>query len=152
QVELTLFKYNLKNDGDILLKFENNVGTISHLTLVGPNTGESLAIVGDLPHGDVPGKLSANGTANLAILQLFSDSLDSSGAATIDASFEGTPQNFAVSGRANIRDGRLRYRNFPHGFEAINGPLTFDANRINVDEVHARLAEGDVTLTGAIEL
>ncbi len=150
EADLTLFDYKLANDGAIKLKFENNVATISHLVLVGSDT--SLAIEGDIPRSEAPMRLTATGKANLAILQLLSSNLASSGVATINATFGGTPQNPIMSGEAAISDGRLRYRSFPHGLEQINGPITFNADRINVDDVHARMAGGDVTFSGAIEL
>jgi translocation and assembly module TamB len=97
-------------------------------------------------------RLTANGKANLAILQGGSSNLASSGAATVNATFGGTPQNPIMSGQATITDGRLRYRSFPHGLEQINGPITFNADRIRVDDVHARMAGGEVTFSGSIEL
>jgi hypothetical protein len=80
QADLTLFYYTLNNDGEIRLKFENNVATISRLVLVGADT--SLTIEGDIPMSEAPMRLTANGRANLAILQAASSTLASSGAAT----------------------------------------------------------------------
>ena len=67
-----------------------------------------------------------------------------------------------VTGRADIVEGRLRYRSFPHGLEAINGPITFDANGISAGRFDAdgALSEplrgvmggGDVTIGGTIGL
>ena len=150
QADLTLFDYKLNNDGEIRLKFENNVATISRLVLVGADT--SLTIEGDIPMSEAPMRLTANGKANLAILQAASSTLASSGAATVSATFGGTPQNPIMSGQATVTNGRLRYRSFPHGLEQINGPITFNADRVSVDEMHARMAGGEVTFSGAIEL
>lgn len=57
-----------------------------------------------------------------------------------------------MSGQAAITDGRLRYRSFPHGLEQINGPIAFNADRVTVDDVRARMAGGEVSFAGAIEL
>ena len=148
--DLTLFDYTLSNDGPVLLKFENNVATISRLVLTGTDT--SLAIEGSIPPSPGAMNVTANGRANLAILQAIFPNLASSGVATVNARFGGDVHALAISGRGEITDGRLRYRSFPHGLEQINGPVTFDADRISVDNVRARMGEGDVTFSGAIEL
>lgn len=156
-----LVAYRLINDGTARLSFENDVGAIRNLrlvdidpseTIVGANT--RLTIEGNIPRSDAPMQLSASGTANLAILQLVFDpaTLTASGALTLNADFTGSLEALNVSGRANITAGRLRYRTFPHGLEQINGPITFDANRINVDELRARMAEGEVTFAGSVDL
>jgi hypothetical protein len=149
-VDLTLFDYRLTNDGPVRLRFENDVSTISRLVLVGTDT--SLTIEGDIPHSGQPMAVAANGRANLAILQLVFPNVSSSGAATLNATFGGAIDAVTVSGQASIADGRLRYRDFPHGLEQINGPIVFHSDRITVDEVRARMGEGEVTFSGAIEL
>ena len=150
QANLTLFNYDLQNDGNVLLKFENNVSTISHLRLVGDNT--SLELEGEIPVADAPMRLTAKGDANLAILQGFFPDLASSGAATVNATIAGALQSPTVSGQATITDGRLRYRAFPHGLDQINGPIAFNTDHITVDEVRGRMGEGEVTFSGAITL
>ncbi len=150
RADLTLFDYTLSNDGPIQLAFDHDVATIGHLVLTGKDT--SLTIAGDIPRSAAPMRVTANGRANLAILQLIFPNLASSGVATVNVQFGGDLHALTISGQGEISDGRLRYRSFPHGLEQINGPLTFDANRITVDRVRARLGEGDVTFTGAIDL
>jgi hypothetical protein len=148
--DLTLFDYRLANDGPIRLEFENDVATISRLVLAGTDT--SLTIAGDIPRSNAPIKLTANGRANLALLQLVSPDLASSGAVTLNATFAGSAQNLTISGAATIADGRLRYRTFPHGLEQINGPITFNADRINLDGLHAQMGDGDVAFSGFLAL
>jgi translocation and assembly module TamB len=148
--ELQLFDYPLNNDGEIAIKYENGIATISRLNLVGDKT--SLAIQGDIPRGTAPIHLTATGSANLAILQALSSNLASSGLATVNATLGGSTQALEITGQADIADGRLRYRSFPHGLEQINGPIKFDTNHIDVDGVQARMADGDVAFSGQIRL
>ncbi len=133
------------------MTFENNTISISRMVLAGTDT--RLSIAGDIPLSDAPLNISASGQANLAVLQLMSSpNIASSGAATVNATIGGTMQALTMSGQADITNGRLRYRTFPHGIEQINGPLKFDLTRVTVDNVHGKMGEGDVTFSGAIEL
>ena len=150
-VELALSPtYTLTNDGIVRLAFENDIGTVRNLRLVGPDT--NLSIEGDIPRSAAPMQLTATGNADLAILKLLSSEVESSGAATLNASFRGSMEQLNISGQADITNGRLRHRSFPHGLEQINGPIQFDADRITVNALRARMAEGDVTFSGAVEL
>jgi translocation and assembly module TamB len=146
---LRLFDYDLRNDGDVLLKFENDVATITHLKLVGEGT--SLELKGDIPHAGTGVRVTADGEANLKILQAFPGfaNLASSGAATVHAAIG---DQFAISGQATITDGRLRHRSFPHGIDQINGPIGFDAQSISLDKLRGRMGEGDVAFGGTITL
>ena len=136
-VDLALSRsYTLKNDGVVQISFADNAGRIRNLRLVGPGT--NLTIEGDIPRGAAPMHVTAKGAADLTILKLMSSEVESSGAVNVNASLDGTTDNLSLSGQATVTDGRLRYRSFPHGLERINGPITFNSDRINVDEVRAR--------------
>jgi hypothetical protein len=147
--KLTLFNYDLQNSGDILLKFANNEVTLTRLQLTGEST--SLQLEGNVPLTARPMRVAAKGDANLAILQgFFSSNLISSGAAKLDATIGGTGTEPTFSGQALISDGRLRYRNFPHSLDQINGPIRFDADGVHVEGLKGRLGEGDVVFSGEI--
>ena len=149
--DLTLFDYKLANDGPIRMTFEQNAINISRMVLSGTDT--SLSIAGDIPLSGAPIGVTANGRANLAVLQLWpATNIIGSGAATVNATIGGTMQALTMSGQAEVTNGRLRYRTFPHGIEQINGPLKFDLTRVTVDNVRGKMGGGDVTFSGAIEL
>ena len=54
------------------------------------------------------------------------------------------------SGSATITDGRIRVLSVRNSIEAINGRLSFDAGGVRLDDVSARLGEGDVRFGGRI--
>ena len=56
------------------------------------------------------------------------------------------------SGSAGLKEGRIRYLSLPHGLEAINGSLAFDAGGIRVNDVRARVGRGDVVFGGRIAM
>ena len=152
--------YELRNDGEIRLTLAGSDFTIGRLVLTGTDT--KLSLTGTIPATGASMNVQATGSANMAILQGFFPSLISSGAASVSASVAGDRANPQVTGQADIVDGRLRYRSFPHGLEAINGPITFDATGIRAgrfdadgslaDPLRGRMGGGDVTIGGVIGL
>ena len=151
--------YELRNNGEVRLEFDGSTFSISRLVLTGADT--SLSLEGTIPATGTM-DVVATGSANLAILQGFFPNLVSSGSATVSARIVGERADPQVTGRADIVAGRLRYRSFPHGLEAINGPITFDANgiragRFNPDgslaeQLRGVMGGGDVTIGGTIGL
>jgi hypothetical protein len=96
--------------------------------------------------------LKADGDANLELLQAFYPSLTTGGTVKLQASLAGGFESLALTGRANIADGRLKHPDFTHGIEQINGPITMEAGRISVEGLHGVIGEGPIDFHGAILL
>jgi hypothetical protein len=149
-VGLGLFDYGLRNDGPIDLALDQNVVRIGRMRLVGEGTALDLA--GEVRLGDERIALRATGDANLGILQGFFRNLRSSGGARIVAEATGPLREPVFSGSAVVTDGRVRHFALPHGIEAINGRISFDAGGVRMDDVTARLGGGDVRFGGRIAM
>ncbi|MGE5360125.1 MAG: translocation/assembly module TamB domain-containing protein, partial [Bacteroidales bacterium] len=177
QLHLSLFDYELRNDGPLNLLLNNSVvsltGPVSAtdprppMRLVGKDT--KLALSGDINLGDepyaeprgalVPGhsiSLTLDGDANLGILQgLFRD-IRSSGRTAVSAAITGPLDKPVFSGRATISDGRIRYYSLPHSIDAINGPIILSANSIRFGDARtplvAQVGGGAVTFGGRVDL
>lgn len=159
-VALELFDYRLRNDGPIELALDQNVVTIGSLEadpardrtvkLVGEGT--ELGLSGRLDLGTEQVAVRATGDANLGILQGFFRNLRSSGGAKVVAEATGPLRSPVFSGSAVITDGRIRHFALPHGIDAINGRISFDAGGVRMDDVTARLGGGDVRFGGRIAL
>jgi translocation and assembly module TamB len=76
--------------------------------------------------------------------------LRSRGTATIKAQISGPLDKPVFSGNADVTDGRIRVLSVPNSLEAINGRISFDPGGIRLDDVAARLGEGDVRFGGRI--
>jgi autotransporter translocation and assembly factor TamB len=149
-VALGLFDYRLRNDGPIELALDQNVVRIGRMRLVGDGTALDLA--GEVRLGDERIALRATGDANLGILQGFFRNLRSSGVARVVAEAAGPLREPVFSGSAVVTDGRVRHFALPHGLEAINGRISFDAGGVRMDDVTARLGGGDVRFGGRIAM
>ncbi|MDQ3171082.1 MAG: hypothetical protein M3Q55_13175, partial [Acidobacteriota bacterium] len=86
-VDLRLFDYRVHNDGPLRLQFDRNVVRIQRMRLAGEGT--LLELAGDVGLDDRRIAVTANGDANLAVLQGFYRNLRSSGSAALKASISG---------------------------------------------------------------
>ena len=130
-LDLTLFDYQLKNDGTIEVDLNRHVAEIGRLKLRGDGT--ELGVTGSISLHDKTIDVNATGDANLGILQGFFRNLRSSGTATLTAGITGSLDQPVFSGKAAISEGRIRYFPMPRSLDDINGTVSFDAGRDSVD-------------------
>jgi hypothetical protein len=149
-LDLKLFDYPVRNDGPIQLALDRHAVRVGRLRLAGEGT--ELDVGGEIGLHDRQIALSATGDANLGLLQGFFRDIRSSGTAEIVAEVKGSIDAPVFGGRAAITNGRIRHFWLPHGLEAINGRVSFDAGGVRVDDLVARLGGGDVRFGGRVGL
>lgn len=149
---LTLFDYDLRNDGPLRLTFQNGAFSVPALKLRG--NGTNLALTGGADTRGRTLNLSAVGDSNLAVLQLFPQfaGITASGAATLNARLTGSFDAPRLTGDAVIVDGRVRPLASPHSLERINGRIEFGSNAITMSDVTGRIGSGDVEFGGSVAL
>jgi hypothetical protein len=147
---LTLFDYQIRNDGVIELDLDRQRVEIGQLKLKGEGTQLQLMGSTDLAAKTVD--VSATGDANLGILQGFFRDLRASGSAALAAGVTGSFEKPEFSGKATISDGRIRHFLMPRSLDQINGTLSFDVGGVRLDGVTATLGGGSVTFGGRIPL
>jgi hypothetical protein len=147
---VTLYDYDLRNDGPLRMRFADGRLAITTFDLEGSNTNLQLTGGADVRARTL--NLSAAGDASLSILQLFFEGITSAGAARLNATLEGSFDAPRLTGDASISEGRFRPFGSPHSLEAINGRIRFASNAINLDDVTARIGSGDVVFGGNIAL
>ena len=156
RLDLKLFDYELRNKKDpatgalipIELALDRHVAEIGQLKLEGEGT--ALDVAGRVSLHDNTIDVTATGDANLGILQGFFRDIRSSGSAAVKARVTGSLTKPEFGGSATLTGGRIRYLYLPHGLDAINGTLSFDAGGIRVDGVRATVGRGDVVFGGRI--
>lgn len=147
---LTLFDYQLRNDGVIEIDLDRHVARVGQLKLRGEGTQLDVTGSANLHEGALD--VQATGDANLGILQGFFRDLRTSGVATLAAGVTGTIQKPEFSGKATISDGRIRHFLMPRSLDQINGTVSFDAAGLRLDNVTATVGGGAVTFAGRIPL
>lgn len=149
-LEVSLFDYQIQNDGPIRLAFENNVLAAQQLKLAGKDT--RLDVSGGLNLKEDRIAVKVSGDVNLGILQAFFRDVRTSGRAELKGEINGAMSKPEFSGSAGITDGRVRYLALPQSLQAINGRVTFAADGIRLEEMTAQIAGGKVGLGGRIEM
>ena len=150
QVDLSLFDYDIHNDGPIRLALDKRVVGLDQWRLVGEGTALELSGSVDLETEEV--SLGVDGDANLGILQGFFQDLRGSGDAVIRAEVTGSARQPVLTGQATVSDGRIRHISLPHGLEAINGRIVFEPGGIRFDDVPAMMGGGAVRIGGRVGL
>ena len=148
RLDVRLFDYAIRNAAPIRLALDRHSVRIQDMRLVGQDT--QLDVSGFVNLHDERIAVRATGDANLGILQGFVSNIRSSGRAALKASFEGPMRDPLVSGTMTIEGGRIRHFGLPHALENIGGVVRFDTRTVRLDEVTARLGNGDVRFGGAI--
>ena len=150
QVDLSLFDYDIHNDGVIRLTLDRQVVGIDRLRLVGEGTDLEASGSVDLETEEI--SLEVGGDANLEILQRFFPDLRASGDAVIQAQVTGSLPQPVLTGQASVSAGRIRHLSLPHALEAINGRIVFEPGGIRFDDVPAMMGRGAVRIGGRVEL
>jgi autotransporter translocation and assembly factor TamB len=156
---LSLFDYELKNDGPISLTFQNDALSIGRFKLIGEGT--SLELAGGLSIDQATMDLRANGDANLAILQ--GPNMHGSGHAVLHANASGSFSDPSITGYADIDGGSLRHLALPRSFTDLTGRVTFDGNGVNFEPadcppdrprcgLRGKFGDGEVVFRGSISL
>jgi hypothetical protein len=146
---LSLWEYELQNDGQLHLTFEDNVVKIERFALTGRDT--KLELTGSVSVADAQINVTAKGEANLEILK--SPNLTTaSGTATISAEIKGPIKDPTFAGTADLVNGSLRYIAMPQRITDLHGQVVFDARRIDASGLRARMGDGDVMFGGYVTL
>ena len=150
QVDLSLFDYDVRNDGPISLTLNRQVVGIDQWRLVGQGT--ALELSGSVDLGTEEVSLGVDGDVNLGILRTFFPDLRTSGDAVVQAEVTESYRQPVLTGQATVSAGRIRHILLPHGLEAINGQIVFEPGGIRFDEVPAMMGGGAVRIGGRVEL
>ena len=149
RLALSYANVQLQNDGPIHFRSSKDSLEIEQGTLKGTDT--NIGIAGSVKFGGRGSLgLKLNGALDLRLLTGFVPSLDASGPAQINASFEGPFDRPRITGRVHIESASARVADFPTGMSNIKGELVFDATRLFFDNVTAESGGGTLHLAGSV--
>ena len=147
-LDVSLFDYQIWNDGPIRLAFENNTISAQQLKLAGKDT--RLEVTGGVGLKTDRMAVAVSGDANLGILQGFFRDVRSSGQAVLRGGISGSLRKPEFSGTAEITDGRIRHMSLPQSLQGINGRVRFAGDGISFENLTAQLAGGRVRVGGRV--
>jgi len=123
--------------------------TVENLHVVGDET--DLTAAGTLPLIKTgTADLRANGRVNLKVLQSFNPDLLAYGLMTLAVEVRGDVTKPEMKGTAQISEGGISFIDMPNGLSHINGTLTFNEDRLEVEKLTARTGGGLLNIGGFI--
>jgi len=149
-LEVTRNEMAFENDGPGLLSFGPSGLEVRRLALRAPYTSANLS-----------GKRARDGKLDLRLaasidgrlLQgLVPDIEHAAGTYLIQASLGGTSQSPTVLGNLRIEDGELRLRGLAVAARELSGSISFSQDALVIDDLTAKLNNGEARLSGGIEM
>lgn len=126
--------------------YANSVITLQPAEIRGTET--SLTAQGRIPlGGNSPPTLTAQGSVDVRLLQIFAPNIQSSGVVALDIRASGTK---AVQGQVAFKDVALSTADAPIGVEQLNGTMDVTRDRVQISKMSAHVGGGQVDIGGAI--
>ena len=80
--------------------------------------------------------------------QSFDSNLRAAGVSTVRIKVTGDLNDPVVRGSMDVKNGTLRYGEFPNGLSGMNGRVNFSGKHVRIDELTAATGGGRVRLSG----
>ena len=139
----------LENSGPIRFAVKDRVFTLEQLHLLGDLT-DFTAHGSAQFSGDRELDFRADGRLNLKLIETFNPDFTSSGTVSVGLNVSGNVADPRLVGRLNVVDGSLSYADIPTGLSGINGSLSFNQNRLQIETLTAHIGGGLINLGGAV--
>ena len=93
--------------------------------------------------------LGLEGSVNMALLQSFNPKILARGQLAVNLTAAGTIAQPVLQGRIELKNTFLSHNDFPSGLSDLNGVLTFDRNRIQIEHLSGTTGGGTIALNGS---
>ncbi len=125
--------------------------SLSPFTMRGPSTELEIAGTVGVKNGVALG-LTAEGTANAALLSVFDAKLLASGRSTLHLRLTGTPAHPLMNGAMDIQDLNLDYNGLPFRFNNLQGTINLEGERAVISSLRGTSGGGAVNINGFVTL
>jgi translocation and assembly module TamB len=139
----------LKSDGPIELTFADEVISVQRFTLTSVDTHFTLSGTASL-RDERRLDLHADGSVNLKLAETLDPELTSYGDSKIDVKIGGTVAEPLISGNIDVQHAGMSMIDLPVGLGDVNGTLSFNQDRLELENVTGRMGGGHVKLSGFI--
>jgi len=145
--DVTVDEVSLRNEGPIKLTMAQEMVRFEQFRIVGENTNFTAHGTASLVGGNDL-DLAAEGHLNLQLIQTLNSNFASSGQVDLSLAVSGPVADPLLQGKVNVSHASLAYADLPSGLSDMNGSLTFNKNRLQIDSLTAHSGGGLLTLTG----
>ena len=146
-VEMTVDEVALKNEGPIRLTMAEEIVRLEQFHIVGENTNFSVHGTASLA-GTHDLDLVGEGHVNLQLIQTLRPNFTTSGQVDLALAVTGPMADPLLQGKVTVTHGSLAYADLPSGLSDMNGTLTFNKNRLQIENLTAHTGGGTLTVTG----
>jgi translocation and assembly module TamB len=147
QLEIAVEDFKMSNQGPVQFTVSDQVLKLEPFHLTGDRTNITGSGTVHLT-GDRRIDASAHGRVSLRLIETFDHDFTSSGVVTVDMTLAGTVANPTAQGRLEIQNGSVAYIDLPSALSEINGALTFNQDRVQIEKLTARTGGGLLDLQG----
>ncbi len=144
-----LAKIRVQTDGPIEIALANGSLDIKRFALSSADT--ELKLTGKVRlAGDRELQLQANGSVNMALLQVLNPDLTSTGKANIDVQVQGTIPQPLITGNIQVANVSVSDIDLPAALSELNGDLVFNQSRLEIKKMVGHVGGGTVEFAGHI--
>jgi len=138
----------IANDAPLRVRYQGGLATIEQARMRG--TGTDLRLLGEVPvWAAAPLNASAKGEIDAKLLQLASPDIHSSGKVQFDLRAGGELRNPETQGTVRIVNTGLALEGAPMTISNMNGQLSIDGNRLQIDRLEAASGGGTLSANGS---
>jgi translocation and assembly module TamB len=139
---------HLQNVGPLRLLIENQTVMLENFHLSGSGTDFTAHGKAQLS-GQKNLDVELNGTVNMTQLQSFNPKILSRGTLGINLTASGPIAQPVLQGRLDVKNIFISHNDFPSGLSDLNGELSFNGNRIQIERLSGTTGGGTIALMGS---
>jgi translocation and assembly module TamB len=139
------------NDGPLRFDYGNGIVTVQQSRIKG--SGTDFSIQGAIPiTSEAPMSLSANGVADVSLLQMLSRDTHASGQIKVHLQARGKTSDPQLHGQLQITNASFASDAIPVGFSSVNGEMDVSGNQIEVKEIKGTAGGGTISTHGSLTI
>ena len=155
ELEVTLGKISIKNEGPLRLNLGDEILTVGDAVLLAGNS--RLGVAGSIPltASEIPGRLHLGGHIDLADAGGFlvpGRGVSLGGVLDLDLNLEGQRNALRVNGTGALRGGALRLPRLPQPITEAQAEMSIQNGAIRLDNMQGRLGDGTIRIQGELPL
>jgi translocation and assembly module TamB len=145
--DATIDEVRLRNEGPIRFTIAQQMARLESLRIVGEDTDFSAHGTAALA-GSRDLDLAADGHVNLVLIQSLNSNFTSAGMVDLAVTITGPARDPVLQGSVNVSHGSITYVDLPSGLSDMNGTLSFNKHRLQIENLTAHSGGGTLSLTG----
>ena len=152
QFEVKLAGVDLKAAEPLRFSVHNGLLRVDQAHIIGADTDLHASGTADLLNTKAANGLNmhADGAINMALAETIDTDLTSSGHVDFVVDATGNVSSPALYGKVTFRNVYVGLEDLPNGLSQLNGTLTFDQDRLQVDKLTAMTGGGLLTMGGYV--